>query len=468
MAQKVHLNDILNFSPKQKEAELAVQKYDYVLYGGAMGGGKSYFLRKIALKLLLDWYFSYGLENVEVGIFCENYPALKDRQLSKIGVEFPDWLGTMHQDHKVFGKSFILNPEYGSGVIKFRNLDDSAKYQSAEFAAILVDELTKNKLEVFEDLRHRMRWPGITHTKFVAATNPGGIGHAWVKKMWLDHTFDENEVMKEQFKYVQALAEDNPHLDKNYLLSLDSLPADKRRAYRDGDWDVFKGQYFSEFTRRVHTCEPFPIPYDWKKFIMGDYGYRAPSAVYWGAMSPEGRLYIYRELYVREHTFQQLAKAIIENTPPSEEIKYWVFDPAIWARRGEVDGALSGAEIMQGTYRSITHKNLHMLQGNNDRINGWVEVREWLKTYIDDGEVKSKIVIFETCTNFIRTFPSLIYSETRVEDLDTDGEDHAADALRYGIMSRPMPTHSKEEEEELWFKKRMKQNKKKAAANRFG
>lgn len=467
MSNSIQLTDLTSFSPRQKEADTAVRDHRYVLYGGAMGGGKSYFLRKMALKLLLTWA-QQGHENVEVGIFCENYPALKDRQLSKIGVEFPDWLGTLHQDHKIFGKSFVLNKEYGGGIIKFRNLDDPAKYQSAEFAAILVDELTKNKQETFDDLRHRMRWPGISNTKFIGATNPGSIGHAWVKKLWLDGVFDPNEEEKHEFKYVQALALDNPHLDSSYLKSLDSLPNDKRRAYRDGDWDIFKGQYFSEFSRNIHTCEHFAIPREWKKFVMGDYGYAAPSAVYWGAMSPEGQLYLYRELYVRELTFSALAQAIIENTNPDEDIKYWVFDPAIWARRGEVDGALSGADIMSAKYLQITGKHLNIIKGNNDRINGWIEVREWLKPYVADDDVKAKLMVFTNCVNFIRSFPSLVYDETKVEDCDTDGEDHAADAVRYGIMSRPMPTHTPEQVEERWFQRKMKKNRKKARLNRFG
>jgi len=472
--KSMHISSLTTFSPRQKEADVAVlgnkdrpQGHKFVLYGGAMGGGKSYFLRKIALKLLLKWA-EEGHENVEVGIFCENYPALKDRQLSKIGVEFPEWIGSMHQDHKIFGKCFILDEAYGKGVIKFRNLDDPSKYQSAEFAAILVDELTKNKQDTFDDLRHRMRWPGISDCKFIGATNPGSVGHAWVKKLWLDGIFDENEQEKDDFMYIQALAEDNPHLDPNYLKSLDSLPNDKRRAYRDGDWDVFKGQYFSEFNRNIHSCEPFPIPSEWKKFIMGDYGYAAPSAVYWGAMSPEGRLFIYRELYVREHTFSQLAQAIVELTPPSEKITYWVFDPAIWARRGEVGGALSGAEIMSNRYMQISRKRLNIIRGNNDRINGWIETREWLKTYVVDNAVTSNLMIFNNCTNLIRTFPSLVYDENKAEDCDTHGEDHGPDAVRYGIMSRPIPTHTPEQVHDAWFNKKLRDSKKRSRLNLFG
>lgn len=434
MIKEVKFSELANFSLKQKEAHEKLKKHSRLLYGGAVGGGKSYWLRWELIYQLLQ-FAKLGSKNVVVGLFCENYPALKDRHLSKISKDLPDWIGTFHADHKEYGKAFILRPEYGSGVIAFRNLDDAAKYQSAEFAVIAIDELTKNEKNVFDDLITRLRWPALPekYWKFIAATNPGGIGHAWVKKWWIDRDFEEEmKPMKDDFIFIPAKAEDNPHIAKEYLKSLDGLPEDKRRAFRDGDWDIFKGQYFSEFRREIHVVEPFEILQHFKKFICLDYGYSAPSAVYWCFTDQDGVIYIYRELYETNLTYERLAQRIISLTG-NEKVDYLVADPAIWAKKGETD--LSGAEIMQ---QVLDKAHIGLIKGNNDRINGWSIMREYLKPFLRNNEKIAKLQVFSTCVNLVRTLPSLVYDKYRVEDLDTDGEDHGADAVRYGIMSRPV------------------------------
>lgn len=441
--EKLHIKDLLHFSPKQEEARKAALKYRYVLYGGAMAGGKSYWLRWTLVYLLIKWA-SRGHKAVEVGLFCEDYPTLKDRQLSKIGSEFPSWLGTLHADHATHGRCFILSEEYGGGIIKFRNLDDPSKYQSAEFAAIAVDELTKNTEDVFTDLRNRLRWPGITDIRFISATNPGGIGHSWVKKLWLDKKYEENEAEPEQFKYIRALASDNPHIDKSYLKQLESLPVDKRRAYLEGDWDIFKGQYFTEWRREIHVVKPFEIPDEWRKFCALDYGHTAPASLGWYANDPHGRVYRYKELYVTNHTGSQLAEAFNSHTGPHEKIEYLVCDPSFWAKRGEDDNALSIAEKFENRLRELRKespiKAPPLIRGNNDRVSGWREVREYLKPYQMEKETTAKLQVFSTCYEFLRTFPALIHDERNPEDVDSDGEDHAGDELRYAVMSRPRPT----------------------------
>lgn len=455
---RLSLVDLRHFTPKQEEALHAARRYRYTLYGGAMAGGKSYWLRWMLVCLLI-WWAKAGHLNVEVGLFCEDYPTLKDRQLSKIGSEFPNWLGTLHGDHAQHGRCYILAPEYGGGIIKFRNLDDPSKYQSAEFAAAAVDELTKNPRETFDDLRNRLRWPGITDVRFLGATNPGGLGHAWVKKLWLDGIFDDEEQERDQFVYVRALAQDNPHIDKSYLKQLESLPADKRRAYLEGDWDIFKGQYFAEFRREIHVCTPFQIPADWKRIAMGDYGQTRPSAIYWGAISPERQLYIYRELWKAGMTYSDLGKEIAAMTPPDEKIDYWVFDPALWSKEPASMLPLTGIEIISQAYKEVTKKALYAVKGRNERIIGWGQVREYLKPYMKQGQPTARLQIFTSCPELIRTLPSLVYDEHRVEDLDTDGDDDAADALRYGIMSRPEPSLTGQERERIEWQQAMKRKR---------
>ena len=444
--ETIRFRDLCNFSNKQIEAHEAVELYKYLLYGGAMGGGKSYWLRWETAWWLSKLTRKYGVTGIVGGLFCEDYPSLKDRQVSKIAKEFPEWLGTLHSDHKEYGRCFISKPEYGSWVIALRNLDEASKYKSAEFAIIAIDELTKNKKEMFDDMKTRLRWPGINNfdCKFLSGTNPGEIGHAWVKKWWLDRDFEEEMMPKaEQFFYIPAKAEDNTHLDSGYLAELDSLPEDKRKAYRDGDWNIFKGQYFSEWRNEIHVIKPIVLPVHYRRFLCGDYGYSAPSAVYWCAIDEDGVIYVYRELYVTNHTYEQLMEKIVSLTPDNEKIDYMVFDPAIWAKKG--DSELSGAEKMQFKYRELKKIAINLQQGNNERVIGWGQVREYLKPFVRNGIQLAKLQVFEMCVNLIRTLPGLVYDKNRIEDVDSDGEDHAGDSIRYGIMSRPRPTIVKDD-----------------------
>jgi len=422
MEGDLKFSKLVHPTPKQDEAFEAVNRYKFVLYGGAMGGGKSYWLRWCLVKLLGEFAGTYKLKGVRVGMFCEDYPALKDRQISKIKYEFPAWLGTYNSaDHE-----FTLSDEFGSGVLCFRNLDDPSKYQSAEFAAIALDELTKNKRETFDFLRTRLRWPGIKDVKFIAGTNPGGIGHDWVKKIWIDRIFDPNEAEAGQFFFIPAKVEDNPYLDKSYFESLKSLPEDLRKAYVEGNWDLFAGQYFKEFRREIHISPFFNITSEWKRFICGDYGYSTPSAVYWCAINPDGQIFVYRELYEAGLIHRDLAQKIKALTTGDENIKYCVFDPSIFAKSGATGEA--GADAMK-------REGLNIIAGDNNRTAGWAKFRDYLKPYTGpNGKQTAKLQILETCPNLIRTLPQMIFNKNHPEDLIGE-DDHSVDAVRYGLMS---------------------------------
>lgn len=431
---KIKLMDLIHPSEKQKVAFEKMKLFKFILYGGAMYGGKSYWLRWALVVLLVYYFRKYRIKNIVTGLFCEDYPALKDRHLSKIDMEFPKWLGTLHSDHKAYGRCFILNASYGSGVIAFRNLDDASKYASAEFAAIAVDELTKNTLEKFIALRHRLRWPGIPDVKFLGGTNPGSIGHAWVKKMFMDKDFEPEEQEGHLFCYVPAKYTDNPNKNPGYEATLNSLPPKLAKAFRDGDWDTFEGQYFTEWGRDWNTCKPFKIPSHWMRFLWMDYGYSAPSAVHWAALDEVGRLFVYRELYITGHTYRALARKIESLTPDWERDVLegnMVADPAIFSKKGEDDGEKSGAEQME----EETKGWLTFRRGNNERVIGWGIMREYLKPFKYENETTSKLIYFDgLCPNAIRTIPALVYDSVRVEDVDSHGDDHCGDADRYGIM----------------------------------
>ncbi len=174
----VALSDLINQTDRQMQFFRAVADHDFVLYGGAAGGGKSYTLRWALVWLLFEIWAKLRIANAVVMLACEDYPSLWDRQISKIQVEFPPWLGKLKLGSE--SRGFQLHERFGGGTLALRNLDDPSKYLSAEFAAIGVDELTKNPQSVFDFLRLRLRWPGIERPKFLGGSNPGGEGHAWV------------------------------------------------------------------------------------------------------------------------------------------------------------------------------------------------------------------------------------------------------------------------------------------------
>jgi phage terminase large subunit len=297
-----NLQQLVNPTERQLEFLRATAEKRFVLYGGQAGGGKSYILRWWLVLYLIDCFQSLGLRGVRAGLFCEDYPTLNDRQISKMRAEFPGWLGTMSRVDGAL--NFTLRPEYGAGVIALRNLDDPGKYYSAEFAAIAVDELTRNPLSVFNDLKFRMRWPGIPRPKFGAGTNPGGIGHAWVKKYWVTREYPpELEVARDEFVLVKAEAADNPHLSPEYHQSLLELPPDMARKVAHGDWDVPTGQYFPRFDPKIHV-----IPHEealrriqrWHtRSLSGDWGFQHPHAFHWHSMDERKTVITYRELWDR-------------------------------------------------------------------------------------------------------------------------------------------------------------------------
>lgn len=232
--ETIKFSDLCKFLPKQKDAQEASKRFKFVLYGGSLGSGKSYWLRWMMVYWLIKLNAKYKLKGIRAGLFCEDYPSLEDRHLSKVKYEFPAWLGTYNQQRH----EFTLKPEYGSGIIAFRNLDDPEKYLSVEFAIMGVDEINRNPVVTFRELRKRLRWAGIKDVRFLAACNPRG--EAWVKNMWVKRMFPPEENEQYEFVFVPALPTDNPHLDAAYFKSLESLPDAERKAFLEGDWDSFE------------------------------------------------------------------------------------------------------------------------------------------------------------------------------------------------------------------------------------
>lgn len=233
MSEEISFTELSGFFPKQNEAKLASKRFKFTLFGGALGSGKSRWLRWMSVYWLMDYWARYKIKGIRAGVFSEDYPSLNDRHLTKIKYEFPAWLGKFNESKH----EFTLAPEYGSGIIAFRNLDDPEKYLSVEFAVECVDEINRNSKPVFTELRKRLRWPGVKDVKFLAGCNP--IGEAWVKNMWVKRLFPPEEKEQYEFVFIPALPTDNPHLDESYYKSLESLPENQRKAMLEGNWDAF-------------------------------------------------------------------------------------------------------------------------------------------------------------------------------------------------------------------------------------
>lgn len=418
------MRELINPSPRQEEFLKATDSYKYVLYGGAKGGGKSYILRWALIRKLVQ-YAKEGFPNVRVGLFCEDYPSLKDRQITKMKDEFPRWLGTL-SNTQTDGMSFKLHGEYGGGAIALRNLDDPSKYASSEFAVAAVDELTKNQRVVFDQLRSIVRWPGIDHTGLWGGTNPGDVGHLWVKKLWIDRHFDSEDPPEEQVVFIKSLPTDNPHNSNAYIEDLKRLPEKLRKAYLEGNWDIFEGQYFAQWDKERHTVKPFTIPETWKRFRAYDHGRHNPACCKWYALDHDGRVWVYREFYQTGMNVDEIAHEI-NRMSEGETYEYSVADPAIFASHGFVDK--SGGQTIA---ESFARYGIIFMPASNRRVDGWNIMHQFLSW---TEESLPRMVYFTTCDNSIRTIPALVHDEIKPEDIDTDGEDHAADTDRYFLMS---------------------------------
>lgn len=265
--------------------------------------------------------------------------------------------------------------------------------------------------------------------------NPGNVGHAWVKRLFIDRNY-RNKERAEDYTFVPAKVWDNTVLMDNnpeYIEALENLPDELRRAHLDGDWDVFAGQYFPEFNRELHVIEPFEIPDYWTRYRSLDYGLDK-TACYWYATDDNGRVFCYRELHESNLNLTQAATKILELTQEDEEekIKYTVASVDLWNRRS--DTGMSGFEVM---YKAGLKD---LMKADNDRINGWRALREYLTPYVDEfGEPNANLRIFRTCTNLIMNLPLLQHDEKKVEDAANTPHEitHAPESLRYFIKSRP-------------------------------
>jgi phage terminase large subunit len=393
------------------------QLHRYVGYGGSRGGAKSWNLRRAVLRRRLTYGGSRGL------ILRRTYEELYGNHIMPL-------LKVLPQDSYTYNDSKHRMTFKNGSVQEFgfcANDRDVLRYHGQEYDDIAIDEAQQWQERWFDELTGSCR---TTRTDLrplmLSSFMPGGIGHGWVKRRWVDRDFRDNEAPNE-YVFVRARVYDNPKLmeaDPDYLKTLEALPEDLRRAWLDGDFDVFAGQYFRELRKEVHgfTGEP---PYGWT-FRTLDYGESSPSAVYWCRVDNEGVVWVYRELYGAEMTYAVLADKInamsVDPLGRPEGIRYTVFPPDIFAKSKGT--GIVGAEVLRT-------RGLYGILADDNRVEGWRQMRAMLQ------HPPRLRVSLDTCPHFWRTVPTLIHDDKNGEDLDTDGEDHAADAIRYGLMSRP-------------------------------
>ncbi len=416
-----------------------------VLYGGSAGGGKSYAMLADPLRYMGHPSFS--------GLLLRHTTEELRELIFKSQELYPQvWKGIKWSERKMQW----LAPSGARLWMSYLDRDDDVmRYQGLAFSWIGFDELTQWASPfAWNYMRSRLRSTAPDLPIFMrATTNPGGIGHQWVKKMFIDPapfgkpfnatdietgkelTYPAGHVKqgKPLFKrrFIPARLSDNPYLSESgdYEAMLLSLPEHQRKQLLEGDWDIKEGAAFSEFNRDEHVIEPYAIPSSWIKFRACDYGYGSYSAVLWFAVSPAEQLVVYRELYVSKVLATDLADMILDLEAEDGNIKYGVLDSSLWHKRGDTGPSLAEQMILKGCRFRPSDRS------KGSRVSGKNEIHRRLQ--IDEFTNEPRLVFFNTCNEIISQLPSIPLDKKNPEDVDTKAEDHLYDALRYGIMSRP-------------------------------
>jgi len=401
---------------------LAADEKD-VLYGGAAGGGKSYAMlvdplryahKKAHRALILRRSMPELREMIDKSreLYPQAFPGAKFREVEKLW-NFPSGakieFGFLERDADVY------------------------RYQGQAYSWIGFDEITHLPTEFsWNYLASRLRTTDPEIKTYLRCTaNPGGVGSQWVKKRYI-----EPEESNKSFvgtdgltrKFIPAKLADNPYLSEDgvYEQMLNSLPPIQRRQLLEGNWDVAEGAAFVEFDPDAHIITPFEIPLSWERVKGIDYGYASESCCLWGTIDMnDGTLIIYRELYKKGLTGEELGSIITDMEMVDPFSVNGVLDTAAWARTGTTGPTVGEALLRAG------HK---LRRADKNRVQGKIQIHEYLKVR-ESG--RPKLQIFNTCPNLIRELQSIPLSKTNPEDVDTHASDHAYDALRYMIMSRP-------------------------------
>ena len=436
--------DIAMEIPNEKQRLALLDRHRYVAYGGARGGGKSWFVRWKAVLLCA------GYPGIKILITRRTFRELLNNHIFPL-IQLLNGAARYNHSDKCF--TFPNGSTIWFGYCNGEK--DLDQYQGAEYDVWFADEAGQFQESWLTAINACVRGANDFPKRTYYTLNPGGPSHGYFKRLFIDRRFREGE-RPEDYAFIQALATDNTALlsrQPDYLQTLEKLPPKLRDAWLHGRWDVYEGQFFEDFRpdpppdkgdperlrqerRWCHVIKPFDIPGSWTLYRSYDWGYGKPFSFGWWAVDYDGVLYRILELYgctdnpnegVKWTVDRQMQEARrIEREHPwlkGREI-LGVADPSIWdGSRGE---SVADTAIKYGLYFS---------PGVNDRIPGWMQVHYRL-AFDENGY--ARMYVFENCAAFIRTMPLLMFDHHRPEDLDTEGEDHVADEVRYMCMARPI------------------------------
>lgn len=430
----------IQLQPKQKECRRILAKTPVVLYGGAKGGGKSGGLRRIFLIEL------FAANNVRAAIFRKTYPELHGNHISKLFEEYPQ-LRKFYNDSK---KLMILPNGSSLEFCYARNDKDLDNYQGREWELLGVDEIGQWTESLYTKLRgsNRSARPG-AKARFLGTANPGGVGHSWLKRLFIKREFTDKE-RPEDYGFIQALVQDNQALMQNDPDYVHRLNAEKnealRRAYLYGDWDIIAGAYFEELRREVHVVKPFAIPKHWLRFGAYDYGFGHPAAFGWFCVDEDGNIYMYRELVRAKTRVDEFAKMVLEHED-SKNLEYIVGGLDCWV---EKNSGLS-QNIAPTIAEEFAKHGLQLSKANVGRKQGAAHMRTYLAWQnLPEGLQETRFKLFDTCPITFDCLTRMEHNPLDIEDvLKVDYEngdpmtgDDPYDMVRYFLMSRPAITES--------------------------
>ncbi len=433
--------------PQPKQARFLSSTEDEVLYGGAAFGGKTEALLMHEIRRREKYPGSAGLMLRRTFQDLNKEGALIPRSKEIL------W-GRAHWSEQYHKWTYPNGSVTQFGYLQ--NPDDHLHYQGTIWEDIKWEELTQFPNEQRYEYVNTFCRSRFAECKPLvrATTNPGGPGHGWVKSRFIDiapwgetYTYKAGGGVKTRL-FIPARAEDNAiglERDPEYVNRLQALPEALRLALWEGSWDSFEGQVFANWRRDLHVCEPFKIPANWTRWTGIDYGFAAPFCCLWFARPPDkSRLVIYRELYATGWRAREQALRI-KDASKGEKVWTYAADPSMWQQRRETVGNSIADEYAEA--------GVILKKANNDRMAGLEVVRQALDwKALPGGRVLKPPLLqaFSTCFNFIRTIPALPYDPIKVEDVDTDAEDHAYDAFRYGVMAAAVQEWKRPEQEQVY------------------
>jgi phage terminase large subunit len=414
--------------------------YRRILAGGAAGPGKSRFLRE-QLYLL-----ARQVPGLHALLLRRTYPDLEQSHLRFMGHELAERGAQWNKTDRL---ATFLHPGGPPALIRCGFLDaksDIENYLSSEYDVIVPDELVTFERDSMLELFTRCR---TTNEKMIAlrgdpavdydgsfvlsASNPGGRGGAWVKDFFIDKSPDPEEFSHydpAQWAFFPAYLRDNPYIKAGgYEQSLSGLRENRKRQLLDGDWGVFEGQFFDEFRPSHHVVDLGAVSNDCPRFLSMDWGRNAPGVVLWWVALPDGHYYIEDEYKFNgdvsgKVTVQDVAREIKRRcTERGLKVPTCWTDPACWQHTGQIGESIADTFLK---YR------IPVAKANNDRRSGWQRLHEMFRR-APDGQ--PWLLVSPRCTYGIRTLPAQLQSKKDPDDLDTSGDDHWADALRYGGVS---------------------------------